>query len=45
VIVGSAIVRRIEESRDHPGMVERVGQYVASMKTAVAGSASTLGVG
>jgi tryptophan synthase alpha chain len=45
VIVGSAIVRRIEESRDHPSMVERVGQYVASMKAAVAGSASTLGAG
>jgi len=45
VIVGSAIVRRIEEFREHPGMVEKVGAYVASMKAAVTGSSLTLGAG
>jgi tryptophan synthase alpha chain len=42
VIVGSAIVRRIEEFREHPGMAEKVGEYVASMKIAVAGRSSTV---
>ncbi|HKN86642.1 MAG TPA: tryptophan synthase subunit alpha [Nitrospiraceae bacterium] len=44
VIVGTAIVRRIEEYREDPRMVEKVGQYIASLKAAVAG-ASTLGAG
>ena len=42
VIVGSAIVRRIEEFREHSGMAEKVGEYVASLKAAVAGSSSTV---
>lgn len=42
VIVGSALVRRIEEYREHPRMVEHVGQYVASMKAAVLGNISTV---
>jgi tryptophan synthase alpha chain len=44
VIVGTAIVRRIEEYREDPCLVEKVGQYIASLKAAVAG-ASTLGAG
>lgn len=39
VIVGSAIVRRIDEHRDDPRMAEKVGEYIASLKAAVAGSA------
>jgi tryptophan synthase alpha chain len=42
VIVGTAIVRRVEEHREHPRMAEQVGQYVASLKAAVAGSSSTV---
>lgn len=37
VIVGSAIVRQIEEHCDHPDMPERVGQYVSSLKAATVG--------
>lgn len=44
VIVGTAIVRRIDEYREQPDMVQKVGQYIASLKAAVAG-ASTLGAG
>ena len=44
VIVGTAIVRRIEEYREDPRMVEKVGSYIASLKAAVTG-ASTLGAG
>jgi tryptophan synthase alpha chain len=39
VIVGTAIVRRIEEYREQPDMVQKVGQYIAALKTAVAGNA------
>jgi tryptophan synthase alpha chain len=35
VIVGSAIVRRIAEHRDHTRMAEQVGRYVASLKAAL----------
>jgi tryptophan synthase alpha chain len=35
VIVGSAVVRRIEDCRQAPGMVERVAEFVKSLKTAM----------
>jgi len=35
VIVGSAVVRRIEECRQAPGMVEQVAEFVKSLKTAM----------
>lgn len=38
VIVGSAIVRQIEEHRDRSDMRERVGHYVRSLKAATAGA-------
>jgi len=40
VIVGTAIVRRIEEFREQPRMAEKVGEYVASLKAATAGGSS-----
>jgi tryptophan synthase alpha chain len=42
VIVGSAIVRRIEEFRDHPSMIEQVGRVAALLKAAIARSPSAV---
>lgn len=41
VIVGTAIIRRIEEFREQPRMAEKVGEYVASLKAAISGRPST----
>ncbi|MCP9474378.1 MAG: tryptophan synthase subunit alpha [Nitrospira sp.] len=40
VIVGSAVVRRIEECRQAPDMVEQVAEFVTSLKTAMTERAS-----
>lgn len=44
VIVGTAIVRRIEEHREEKHMAEAVGRYVASLKAAI-GRHSSIAVG
>ncbi|MBM4121175.1 MAG: tryptophan synthase subunit alpha [Nitrospira sp.] len=35
VIVGSAIVRQVGEHQNHPGLADRVGQFVQSLKAAM----------
>lgn len=36
VIVGSAIVKRIEELRDHPDLPHSIGEFVRTLKQALA---------